>query len=250
MWCSSSKTLKEVRSKERSAVPAIFQLQLWAKETWTGGSYISSECITSRTVCRESFNFTMGRGTRVETGGKKTKQGRMWCTCLHVFPQSEVMYISSLYSTSLEPRLPEGKMEKWKFHQAGSRISDKRTDSKRTKKTGRTGVRRLHSEKQRRSEEWGCPLGSLCCFTFPFTMMGTAKRENAKKQFMTMILFNCLNVTQFNPLLYPNWSYSWFDGIRCQRSAAGHDTWLNTLLFLHCCQEWLLTNKQGEGFNK
>lgn len=118
MWCSSSKTLKEVRRKEGSAgvfsnqekqrffrgvfgkatfkvVPAIFQLQLWVKENWTDGSCISSECITFRTVCRENFNITMGRGTRVETGGEKirSKGGRgvpvstsshslKWCTFL------------------------------------------------------------------------------------------------------------------------------------------------------------------------
>lgn len=39
-----------------------------------------------------------------------------WClvtkrfyTCRHVLPQSEVMYMSSLYSTSLEPRFPTTK---------------------------------------------------------------------------------------------------------------------------------------------
>lgn len=47
-----------------------------------------------------------GRGGVNERWGSGRKT---WRTCLHVFPQSEVMYISSLYSTSLEPRLPEGR---------------------------------------------------------------------------------------------------------------------------------------------
>lgn len=45
------------------------------------------------------------------------------CTCLHVFPQSEEIYISSLYSTSLEPRLPEGTMRNGEFYQAWSEPS-------------------------------------------------------------------------------------------------------------------------------
>lgn len=44
-------------------------------------------------------------------------------TCLQVLPQSEVMYISSLYSTSWDPRLPEEKMHTEYLHMNTERES-------------------------------------------------------------------------------------------------------------------------------
>lgn len=47
----------------------------------------------------------------LQHGTLRTKEGgqRRTPTCLQLLPQSELMYISSLYSTSLEPRFPEGR---------------------------------------------------------------------------------------------------------------------------------------------
>lgn len=62
-------------------------------------------------------------------GGHQCKQGeeerkRKRGTCLHVSPQSEVMYISSLYSTSLEPRLPEGQVKSRRMRHASTTESE------------------------------------------------------------------------------------------------------------------------------
>lgn len=74
--------------------PAVVQVQnvmLLLKNLPTGGQQPGAEL----------RGFTMGRS------GLKKKRRRP--TCLQLLPQSELMYISSLYSTSLEPRFPEGR---------------------------------------------------------------------------------------------------------------------------------------------
>lgn len=72
--------------------PAVVQVQnvmLLLKNLQTGGHPPGAE------LC----------GFNMERSGIKTCQP----TCLQLLPQSELMYISSLYSTSLEPRFPEGR---------------------------------------------------------------------------------------------------------------------------------------------
>lgn len=74
--------------------PAVVQVQnvmLLLKNLPTGGHQPGAEL----------RGFNMGRS------GLKKKRRRP--TCLQLLPQSELMYISSLYSTSLEPRFPEGR---------------------------------------------------------------------------------------------------------------------------------------------
>lgn len=130
------------RSKERSAVPAIFQLQLWAKETWTDGSYISSECISFRTVCRESFNFTTGRGTRVETGGKRNEA------------REDVMYLS--------PRLPTVWSDVHFFlilHQLGAKVTWRKDGEVKISPGREPHIRQkkqIQRERRRQGEQvWG-----------------------------------------------------------------------------------------------
>lgn len=86
-------------------------------------------------------------------------------TCLQVLPQSEVMYISSLYSTSWDPRLPEEKIQqnitKWiqrerhiNFLLFNLRQSSNFLTLYDFKREGEVNVSKLHIKRVKLQETW------------------------------------------------------------------------------------------------